>query len=280
MSTAATHAGRRRAASYSCESANAAMRQAFIGVDVGTSSARAGIFDETGKLLGLAAHPIATLARGGRYRRAIVLRHLERLRGFGARRHGGGRDARTAAVKGIGFDATCSLVVLASRGAPRHRERIGRSAAQRHRLDGSSRDRRSASRSTTRRMRCCAMSAASISPEMEMPKLLWLKRHLPATYRRRRALLRSRRFSLLSRDRYRRALDVHGDLQVELSSRMRGAGARRYFQRVGLGEFLPRTVRGSEPRSSRPASPLGAGLTEAAARRARPVVRERRSAPR
>ena len=28
------------------------MRQAYIGVDVGTSSTRAGVFDETGKLLG------------------------------------------------------------------------------------------------------------------------------------------------------------------------------------------------------------------------------------
>ena len=37
------------------------MRQAYVGVDVGTSSTRAGVFDETGKLLGLARHPIATL---------------------------------------------------------------------------------------------------------------------------------------------------------------------------------------------------------------------------
>jgi D-ribulokinase len=35
------------------------MRQAFIGVDVGTSSARAGVFDEIGTLLSTARHPIA-----------------------------------------------------------------------------------------------------------------------------------------------------------------------------------------------------------------------------
>src|SRR5260370_663847 len=34
------------------------MRQAFIGVDVGTASARAGIFDEKGGLLATARHPI------------------------------------------------------------------------------------------------------------------------------------------------------------------------------------------------------------------------------
>ena len=35
-----------------------AMRQAFIGIDVGTSSARAGVFDEKGSLLATARHPI------------------------------------------------------------------------------------------------------------------------------------------------------------------------------------------------------------------------------
>ena len=34
------------------------MRQAYIGVDVGSTSARAGVFDEAGKLLGSARHPI------------------------------------------------------------------------------------------------------------------------------------------------------------------------------------------------------------------------------
>ena len=57
----------------------------------------------------------------------------------------------------------------------------------------------------------------SISPEMEMPKLLWLKRHL------RRASTRAGHFFDLADYLSFRAtgidgaLDVHGDLQVELS---------------------------------------------------------------
>jgi len=34
------------------------MQQAYIGVDVGSTSARAGVFDEAGQLLGAARHPI------------------------------------------------------------------------------------------------------------------------------------------------------------------------------------------------------------------------------
>ena len=41
------------------------MRQAFIGVDVGTSSARAGIFDEKGGLLATARHPITVWHEAG-----------------------------------------------------------------------------------------------------------------------------------------------------------------------------------------------------------------------
>src|SRR5260370_9035858 len=41
------------------------MRQAFIGVDVGTSSARAGVFDEKGTLLATARHPITVWHEAG-----------------------------------------------------------------------------------------------------------------------------------------------------------------------------------------------------------------------
>ena len=93
------------------------MRQAYIGVDVGTSSTRAGIFDETGKLLGTARYPIATWHEAG----DIVEQSSSDIW------HACTAAVRAAmaeaailpdVVKGIGFDATCSLVVLASDGAP------------------------------------------------------------------------------------------------------------------------------------------------------------------
>src|SRR5690349_99298 len=93
------------------------MRQAYIGVDVGTSSARAGVFDETGKLLGIARRPIRTWQEAG----DIVEQSSSDIwNACAASVRAAMAEAAIApdAVKGIGFDATCSLVVLAPDGAP------------------------------------------------------------------------------------------------------------------------------------------------------------------
>src|ERR1700735_3727546 len=55
----AIHAGRVSPDRLAPDLSGVRMRQAFIGVDVGTSSARAGGFDEKGNLLSTARHPIA-----------------------------------------------------------------------------------------------------------------------------------------------------------------------------------------------------------------------------
>src|SRR6195256_615638 len=93
------------------------MRQAFIGVDVGTSSARAGIFDENGDLLATARHPITVWHEAG----SVAEQSSSEIWAACA------TSVRTAmvqaaippsAVKGLGFDATCSLVVLDAGGGP------------------------------------------------------------------------------------------------------------------------------------------------------------------
>ena len=119
------------------------MRQAYIGVDVGTTSTRAGVFDETGTLLATARHPITIWHEAG-----DIVEQSSPTSGRPASHRCAPRwrkpRSRRTAVKGIGFDATCSLVVLDCRGRAAHGQRLRRPAAQRHRLDGSSRDRRGA----------------------------------------------------------------------------------------------------------------------------------------
>jgi D-ribulokinase len=238
------------------------MRQAYIGVDVGTSSTRAGVFDETGKLLGIARYPIATWHEAG----DIVEQSSSDIWNACA---AAVRAAKTEAaipsdaVKGIGFDATCSLVVLASDGAPVTVS--GSGDPQRnvivwmdHRAVGEARGINDTGHDVLRYV------GGSISPEMEVPKLLWLKRHL------------------------RTSFDAAGhffDLADFLSYRATGSLARSmctvtckwnflaheriwsapYFQRVDLAEFVAENYARIGTDIIAPGSPIGAGLTQSAA---------------
>src|SRR4030081_2760803 len=93
------------------------MRQAFIGIDVGTSSARAGVFDEKGSLLATARHPITVWHEAG----GVVEQSSSEIWAACA---ASGRIAMAEAAlsasagRGPGFDATCSLVVLDAGGNP------------------------------------------------------------------------------------------------------------------------------------------------------------------
>src|SRR5579872_7570053 len=92
------------------------MGEAFIGVDVGTGSARAGVFDGDGRLLASARKPIAIWREAGE-----IVEHSSQdiwRAATGAVRdavHGAGLSAED--VKGVSFDATCSLAVLDPNGA-------------------------------------------------------------------------------------------------------------------------------------------------------------------
>jgi D-ribulokinase len=93
------------------------MRQAYIGVDVGSFSTRAGIFDEAGNLLATSRHPIDVWQEAG----DIVEQSSSDIwDACAAAVRIAMRDAAIApnVVKGIGFDATCSLVALDRGGEP------------------------------------------------------------------------------------------------------------------------------------------------------------------
>ena len=238
------------------------MRRAFVGVDVGTSSARAGVFDETGTLLATARHPIAVWHDAG----DIVEQSSSDI---WAACVASVRAAMAEAalpsdeVSGIGFDATCSLVVLDRAAEPLtvstsgdHQRNVivwmdHRATAEARLVNDTQDD-------------VLRYVGGSISPEMEIPKILWLKRHLPASY------------------------DAAGhffDLADYLSFRATGSTARSvctvtckwnflahegrwsdsYFQRVGLGDFVSDGYAKIGTEIVVPGTPLGRGLTGSAA---------------
>ncbi|MGW9229522.1 FGGY-family carbohydrate kinase [Pseudorhizobium sp. NPDC055634] len=158
------------------------MRDHVVAVDIGTTSARAGVFDAEGRLLARATYPIVM--------RRPLDNHAEHdsediWRAACLAVRAAMTEANLAAdrVAALGFDATCSLVA---------RDRDGRqltvSTTGEDRFDTivwlDHRAIAEAEELSATGHAVLDYSGGSLSPEMEMPKLLWLKRHLPRSWER------------------------------------------------------------------------------------------------
>ncbi|BCH27457.1 FGGY-family carbohydrate kinase [Mesorhizobium sp. L-8-3] len=149
-------------------------------VDVGTGSARAGIFDRNGRLFGRAERPIAM----NRPAPGHAEHDSEDIwAAVCAAVHAARDDAGAAAsdIAGIGFDATCSLVVRGRQG-----EQLGVSTSGETRWDTIAwldhRALAEAEACTASRHPVLDFSGGAMSPEMQAPKLMWLKRRFPGTW--------------------------------------------------------------------------------------------------
>lgn len=152
---------------------SAANARHVIGVDVGTGSARAGVFDLAGRLLGSARQDISLhRAPGGRVEQSSAEIWRAVCSCVQTAAASAGIDPQS--VAGIGFDATCSLVVIGDDGAGLpvgdadrpDRDIVvwmdHRAIEQAGRINATGHD-------------VLRYVGGVISPEMEMPKLLWLK---------------------------------------------------------------------------------------------------------
>jgi len=151
-----------------------------IGIDVGTGSARAGVFDMAGLMLASYKEDITLFQEAG----AIVEQSSTEIWDAVCKAVRGAMAKASLApeqVAGIGFDATCSLVVLGAGGRPLavgpsedlERNIIvwmdHRAVKQAERINAAGHD-------------VLKYVGGRISPEMETPKLLWLLENRPATF--------------------------------------------------------------------------------------------------
>lgn len=149
------------------------MTQAVLGIDVGTGSARAGLFDLDGQLLGVGKHDIRLHSNSG----GIAEHESEDIR---AAVCSATQNALAAAgdveVIGIGVDAACSLVVegqqLSQDGSPARDVIVWmdhRAVAESEEINSGNHD-------------VLEFVGGRISPEMQTPKLLWLSRNRPEAF--------------------------------------------------------------------------------------------------
>ncbi len=234
-----------------------------IGVDVGTGSVRAGVFDLTGTLLGVARRDISIFRAPGNMVEqssrdiweAVCICVREAV-------SAGGRPVSAAA--GVGFDATCSLVVLGEGGEPLP---VGPSEDpdrniivwMDHRAIGQ------AERINARGHAVLDYVGGRISPEMQTPKLLWLKENRPAVFDRAWQF-----FDLPDFLTWKATGDLARSTCTVTCKWTYLAHEKRwaadYFEAIGLCDLVREEFRSIGQRIVDPGTALGAGLTEDAAR--------------
>lgn len=154
----------------------------YLGIDVGTGSARAGLFDAEGRMVGMGAHPIAL----HRPEEDFVEQSSDDIWaacGAATRAALAQAGAGPESVAGVGFDATCSLVLLDADDRPVTASPSGddqwnvvvwmdhRAVAQAERINALGHG-------------VLRYVGGVISPEMETPKILWLRERMPASFAR------------------------------------------------------------------------------------------------
>lgn len=233
----------------------------FIGVDVGTGSARAGVFDARGAMLGLGRHPIAVWRDGD---------HVEQSSGdvwqavrMAVRAAVAASGCVSGDVRGLGFDATCSLVAVDADGHPVGVGLSGDDARNivvwmDHRAVGQ------AERINATGHPVLDYVGGAISPEMETPKLLWLKENLPVAYSR-----AARFFDLTDYLTWRATGDEARSVCTVTCKwtylAHEGRWDDSYFRQIGLGDLTEDGHRRIGARVVDPGTALGHGLTPQAA---------------
>ena len=156
------------------------MEHVYIGVDVGSGSARAGVFTVAGKKLAQAVSPIKQFRPKPDYVEqsstdiwtqvcAVVSKAVHEA------------AVQPEQVKGIGFDATCSLVALDVNDKPVSVSPTG-SDDQNIIMWMDHRALEETAQINATGSEVLKYVGGEVSPEMELPKIKWLKSNLPEQF--------------------------------------------------------------------------------------------------
>lgn len=154
----------------------------FLGIDVGTGSARAGLFNASGRMLGTASQDIKMWKPQPDF---VEQSSDDIWKACGIAIRGALKQAKAkpAQIAGIGFDAACSLVCLDANDrpvtvSPTSRDEQNVVVWMDHRAIPQAELINKTKHAVLRYV------GGVISPEMQTPKLLWLKKNLPTTWKR------------------------------------------------------------------------------------------------
>ncbi|MHC4127037.1 MAG: FGGY-family carbohydrate kinase [Planctomycetota bacterium] len=241
-----------------------------LGIDVGTGSVRAGVFDRSGRRLGSASRPIEIWRPQPDH---VEQSFADIWRACGSAVRGALAEAgvEPRRIRGLGFDATCSLVVLDEHDRPVTVSPTGRDE-QNVIVWMDHRARAEAEHINALGHDVLKYVGGTISPEMESPKLLWLKRNLPQSWRRAaRFLDLADALTYRATDRDTRSLCSTvckwTYLGHEPSARPDGVGRwdPSYWRRIGLDDLADEDFARIGTVVRPMGEPIADGLTEQAA---------------
>ncbi|KAJ7537403.1 hypothetical protein O6H91_11G004900 [Diphasiastrum complanatum] len=249
----------------------------FLGVDVGTGSARAGIFDCNGKLLGVSSSPLQIWKEADCVEQSSTdIWHAVCAAVKSACKIAGVIGSE---ICGIGFAATCSLVALGPDDSP---VTVSWSGDARRNvivwMDHRAVDQ--AERINATGSPVLQYAGGSLSPEMEPPKLLWVKENLQESW-----AITFRWMDLSDWLTYRATGDDTRSLCTTVCKwtylghahmqQMTGAESIAmeacgwddvFWQEIGLGDLVEGQFAKIGRNVASPGHPLGTGLTALAAK--------------
>ncbi|KAL1491954.1 hypothetical protein ABEB36_012469 [Hypothenemus hampei] len=235
----------------------------FIGVDVGTGSARAALVTETGKILRSHVQTTQTWnIQPNFYEQSsdniweAVIKCVKVVI----------KDVDVKLVKGIGFDATCSLVCIDMNGNPLTVSPSGRNE-QNIILWLDHRAMKETELINNLNHTVLQYVGGKIFPEMETPKLLWLKKNLKETWNK------SGYFFDLPDFLTWRATDVDSRSSCSLVCKwtyemnINGVEAwnQSFFEQIGLDDLVDNNWKKIGSVVQYPGAPVGKGLSKRAA---------------